>query len=202
MTQRRKSTSRSNEGITITISIRAKNEKAAKRILEHPTLKGLVEVFEGKHTLGGQDVDNKHPYAHFSEEDFQGDVHLRSRAIKWLEVQYNRAQRDPERVIRIKNPWRISVDNCIFDLIASNLPELAAVYQMMAVKVLRTRGGLKARELTGNFGYRDFPTSEVRKYEESMGERISESIGKRRHEDILNAICAWEGETFASVNLD
>lgn len=204
MTRNSRSKSRTNEGITLTISVRAKNEKAAKRMLEHPSVKRLLEAFESKHDLGGQDKDEKRPFARCTREDFLEDVFLRSRAIKWLEVQYNLEDKHPEKVVNINIPWRLRVEGCIFDLIASNLPELAAVYQMMAAGVYKNRKGLAIRHLE-RFGYKGFARAQAKDYKVKMSERMNKTLEENKHrpeiENIMTAISAFEGEAFASVNL-
>jgi hypothetical protein len=201
MTPTRKSTSRSNEGITVTISIRAKDEKAAKRILEHPSLKRLVEAFEADHKLGGQDMYRKHPFAHFSKEDFLSDVHLRTRAIRWLSEQNHMKRDDPERVIKTRP---LTMNDHTFTLLMSNVPNLAAAYQEMTARLWKDGRGINEHEMKDSFGYKNFKLKEIREFLRKFKAKW-EKVKSEKHDiklrDLSNVICAWEAKTVGEPDI-
>jgi hypothetical protein len=75
---------RSSGPITITLQVRASNEDAARRILDHPTLRALVEQLGAGHGMGGQDRLEEKPFREYDSTEFQENVMLRARAAKWL----------------------------------------------------------------------------------------------------------------------
>lgn len=204
MTQTVKKRTRQSDGVTLTFSIKAKDEKTAMRILEHPALQRLLEAFEGKHEIGGQDKNAKNPYAHYTAEDFQKDVYLRSRAIKWLEVQHSMKNSDPEKVIRSTSEPERGIQDCIFELVMSNLPELGAVYNRMTRRIDDHKVDLTPPTMREIYGYTG-STKKLKEHLDYLRNMLKTAdlqfVGDEKPQVILNKVCAWEGNAFAGAQI-
>ncbi len=203
MAQTRRLKTGTQDRISITISIKARDEKTARRILEHPALKKLIEAFEEKRSLGGQDRQAENPFADKTKDDFLGDVHLRSRAVKWMADQALMEDGSPEKIIRGACSDPDSLDTRLFRLVVDDMPELAVAYHHITAGLapyLEENQDKAVRKMKDKLGYGDYEDGQIMEHLRAlMIIAEEEGITENEYGMLRDLICIWEGRRFGGV---
>jgi hypothetical protein len=145
-----KPSGRLGRGLTISLSIEVQPASAAKKLLAHPAIGDIRELFMAASKSAPYDRLDHRPFPECTKKEFKSDVFLRADAMEWLFWQLKLNPGDKSKVVKGKVEKSQEISH---GMLCQNLPRLEEAYGSLLSGFVADMNPL---DLLSDFGYGKF----------------------------------------------